>query len=97
MSVGAGVSDWYTYHISNDIPNFTVDYLSGSPLRNRDLYVRTAPISQISQARTPMLIQHGTEDRRVPFSKAMELYRGLQEMGAPVELYAFPGMGHPIT
>jgi acylaminoacyl-peptidase len=44
-----------------------------------------------------MLIQHGTEDRRVPFSNAMELYRGLKEMGVPVELYAFPGMGHPIT
>ena len=97
VSVGAGVSDWYTYHISNDIPDFTVDYLSGSPFRNRDLYVRTAPISQISQARTPMLIQHGTEDRRVPFSNAMELYRGLKEIGVPVELYAFPGMGHPIT
>ena len=97
VSVGAGISDWYTYHISNDIPDFTVDYLSGSPFRNRDLYTKTSPISGIAQAKTPMLIQHGTEDRRVPFSNAMELYRGLKEMGVPVELYAFPGMGHPIT
>lgn len=44
-----------------------------------------------------MLIQHGTEDRRVTFSEAMELCRGLQEMGVPVELYAFPGTGHPTT
>ncbi|NHJ83931.1 MAG: S9 family peptidase, partial [Asgard group archaeon] len=28
VSVGAGVSDWYTYHISNDIPDFTTHYLS---------------------------------------------------------------------
>jgi dipeptidyl aminopeptidase/acylaminoacyl peptidase len=96
-SVGAGVSDWYTYHISNDIPDFTVDYLSGSPFRDRELYVKTAPISQIAQARTPLLIQHGAEDRRVPLSNAMELYRGLKEMGVPVELFVFPGMGHPIT
>jgi len=97
VSVGAGVSDWYTYHISNDIPDFTVDYLSGSPFRDRDLYVKTAPISQLARAQTPMLIQHGTEDRRVPLSNAMELYRGLQEMGVPVELFVFPGMAHPIT
>jgi dipeptidyl aminopeptidase/acylaminoacyl peptidase len=97
VSVGAGVSDWYTYHISNDIPDFTVDYLSGSPFRNRDLYLKTAPISNIANARTPMLIQHGSEDRRVPLSNAMELYRGLKEMGVPVELFVFPGMGHPIT
>ena len=97
VSVGAGVSDWYTYHISNDIPDFTVDYLSGSPFRERTLYEQTAPISNIANARTPMLIQHGSEDRRVPLSNAMELYRGLKEMGVPVELFIFPGMGHPIT
>jgi dipeptidyl aminopeptidase/acylaminoacyl peptidase len=97
VSVGAGVSDWYTYHISNDIPDFTADYLSGSPFRDRDLYIKTAPISRLAEARTPMLIQHGTEDRRVPLSNAMELYRGLKEMGVPVELFIFPDMAHPIT
>lgn len=97
VSVGAGISDWYTYHISNDIPDFTRDYLSGSPFRDRALYQKTAPISNLSQAKTPMLIQHGSEDRRVPLSNATELYRGLKEMGIPVELFIFPGMGHPIT
>lgn len=97
VSVGAGISDWYTYHISNDIPYFTTDYLSGSPFRNRDLYTKSAPISNLANAQTPMLIQHGADDRRVPLSNGIELYRGLQEMGVPVELFIFPGMGHPIT
>ena len=97
VSVGAGISDWYTYHISNDIPDFTRDYLSGSPFRDRALYEKTAPISNLSRAKTPMLIQHGSDDRRVPLSNATELYRGLKEMGVPVELFIFPGMGHPIT
>ena len=97
VSVGAGVSDWYTYHISNDIPDFTRDYLSGSPFQDRALYEKTAPISNLSNAKTPMLIQHGSEDRRVPLSNATELYRGLKEMGVPVELFIYPGMGHPIT
>lgn len=97
VSVGAGISDWYTYHISNDIPYFTTDYLSGSPFQNRTFYAPTAPISNLANACTPMLIQHGTDDHRVPVSNAMELYRGLQAMGVPVELYLYPGMGHPIT
>jgi dipeptidyl aminopeptidase/acylaminoacyl peptidase len=97
VSVGAGVSDWYTYHISNDVPDFTVQYLSGSPFRDRDLYIKTAPMSNIANAKTPMLIQHGWEDRRVPVSNAMELYRGLKEMDVHVELFVYPGMGHPIT
>jgi dipeptidyl aminopeptidase/acylaminoacyl peptidase len=97
VSVGAGISDWYTYHISNDIPDFTRDYLSGSPFRDRSLYHQTAPISNLSNAKTPMLIQHGSDDQRVPLSNATELYRGLKEMGVPVELFIFPGMAHPIT
>ena len=97
VSVGAGISDWYTYHISNDIPDFTRDYLSGSPFRDRALYAKTAPISNLSRAKTPMLIQHGSDDRRVPLSNATELYRGLKDMGVPAELFIFPGMGHPIT
>lgn len=97
VSVGAGVSDWYTYHISNDVPHFTMDYLSGSPFRDRDLYNKTAPMSNIAQAKTPTLIQHGEDDQRVPLSNALELYRGLREMQVPAELFVFPGMGHPIT
>ena len=46
-------------------------------------------------ASTPMLIQHGTDDRRVPLSNATELYRGLKAMGVPVELFVFPGMAPP--
>jgi len=97
VSVGAGIADWYTYHISNDIPSFTTDYLSGSPFRDRERYIQTAPMSNLANAKTPTLIQHGSDDRRVPLSNATELYRGLQEMGVPVELFIFPGMGHPIT
>jgi dipeptidyl aminopeptidase/acylaminoacyl peptidase len=97
VSVGAGISDWYTYHVSNDIPDFTTDYLSGSPFRDRQLYIKTAPISNLANADTPMLIQHGENDHRVPFSDAMELYRGLKEMGIPVELMMFNGMPHGIT
>ncbi|MBN1668851.1 MAG: S9 family peptidase [Anaerolineales bacterium] len=97
VSVGAGISDWYTYHISNDIPRFTIDYLSGSPFRDRSRYDQTAPIRALSEKSAPALIQHGSDDRRVPLSNAMELYRGLQEMGVPTELFIFPGFGHPIT
>ncbi len=97
VSVGAGISDWYTYHVSNDIPHFTTEYLSGSPFRDRSLYEKTAPMSGLAGAKTPVLIQHGSDDQRVPLSNAKELYRGLKEMGVPVELFIFPGMGHPIT
>lgn len=97
ISIGAGVSDWYMYHVANDIPFFTTHYLSVSPFRDRTLYEKTAPISKIKDAKTPALIQHGEKDVRVPISNAKELYRGFKEMGIPVELFIFPEMAHPIT
>jgi dipeptidyl aminopeptidase/acylaminoacyl peptidase len=97
VSVGAGVSDWYTYHVGNDLPQFTTHYLSGTPFKNRDLYVKTAPMSKIKEAKTPTLIQHGAKDQRVPLLSATELYRGLKDMDVPVELFVFPEMAHPIA
>ena len=97
VSVGAGISDWYTYHISNDIPQFTTHYLGASPFDDREIYRTTAPIEGLSGNTAPMLIQHGARDQRVPLSNAMELFRGLQDMDVPVELFVFPEMAHPIT
>jgi dipeptidyl aminopeptidase/acylaminoacyl peptidase len=97
VSVGAGISDWYTYRVSNDIPQFTDHYLGSSPFDDREIYRETAPIERLSGDTAPMLIQHGENDQRVPLSNAMELFRGLQDKGVPVELFVYPGMGHPIT
>ena len=97
ISVGAGISDWYTYHITTDIPHFTKSYLSGSPFRDLSLYVKTAPMTKISEAKTPTIIQHGAKDQRVPFTNATELYRGLKEMGVPTKLFVYSEMAHPIT
>ncbi len=55
---------------------------------------RTSPITYIRQACTPALIQHGDQDARVPYANARELHRGLKDMGVPVQLVSFKGMGH---
>ncbi|MFH0850994.1 MAG: S9 family peptidase [Candidatus Bathyarchaeota archaeon] len=97
VSVGAGISDWYTYRVSNDIPYFTDHYLGGTPWDRGEVYEKTAPMSAIDRAHTPMLIQHGGKDQRVPLSDGMELYRALKDKGVPVEMFIYPEMAHPIT
>lgn len=98
VSVGAGISDWYTYAVSNDIPDFTRDFLGVNLFdADRSALTASAPIAGLDGADTPMLIQHGAKDQRVPLSNAMELYRGLQERGVPVELFVYPDFAHPVT
>ena len=97
ISVGAGISDWMTYYVSTDIHPFTRQYLKGTPWSDPAIYARTSPITYITQASTPTLIQHGELDRRVPISNAYELYQGLLDVGVPARLIVYKGFGHGIT
>ncbi len=97
VSVGAGISDWYSYYITTDIREFTRDYLSSNPFKNRDIYNKTSPMSKINQANTPALIQIGEFDKRVPPVNATELYRGLKDKGVPTHLFVFNGFPHGIN
>jgi len=97
ISVGAGISDWATYYVSTDITPFTREYLKATPWEDKAIYEKTSPITTISQASTPTLIQHGELDHRVPISDAYELYRGLQDRHVPSRLIVYKGFGHGIT
>jgi dipeptidyl aminopeptidase/acylaminoacyl peptidase len=96
ISVGAGISDWSTYYVSTDITPFTRQYLRATPWDDPGIYAKTSPITTIRQARTPTLIQHGSEDRRVPVPDAFELYRGLLDQNVDARLILYTGFGHGI-
>ena len=96
ISVGAGISDWMTYYVGTDIHPFTRHYLENTPWNDQEVYRKTSPITNIKNAKTPTMIQHGELDRRVPISNAYELYQGLQDQGVPVRFYVYKGFGHGI-
>jgi dipeptidyl aminopeptidase/acylaminoacyl peptidase len=97
ISAGAGISDWMTYYVSTDITPFTRQYLHATPWDDPDVYAKTSPITTIKQAKTPTLIQLGSNDKRVPVPDSFELYRGLQDQGVESRLQLFTGFGHGIN
>jgi dipeptidyl aminopeptidase/acylaminoacyl peptidase len=97
ISVGAGISNWATYYYNTDITPFTVQYLGKDPIAEPAIYQKTSPMSYIQKAKTPTLIQHGENDRRVPIANAYELRQGLEDRGAKVEMIVYKGYGHGIT
>jgi dipeptidyl aminopeptidase/acylaminoacyl peptidase len=97
ISVGAGISNWMTYYVSTDIHPFTRQYLKGTPWSDPDIYDLTSPMTNINQAKTPTLIQHGELDRRVPTPNAYELYQGLQDVGVDTRLIIYKDLGHGIS
>ncbi|MET0464425.1 MAG: S9 family peptidase [Chitinophagaceae bacterium] len=97
ISVGAGISNWVTYYVNTDITPFTRQYLKADPWKDMNVYLKTSPMTNITKARTPTLIQHGEFDKRVPLPNAYELYRGLQDRNIPSKLIVYKGFGHGIT
>jgi len=96
ISVGAGISDWATYYYNTDITPFTIQYLGMDPIADPAIYQKTSPMSYIQTAKTPTLIQHGENDRRVPIANAYELRQGLEDRGVKVEMVVYKGHGHGI-
>jgi dipeptidyl aminopeptidase/acylaminoacyl peptidase len=97
VSVGAGISDWMTYYVNTDIHPFTRQYLKGTPWDDPEIYRKTSPISYVSRAQTPTLIQHGDQDKRVPPPNAFELFQALRDRNVPAKLILYKGFGHGIN
>ncbi len=97
ISVGAGISDWMTYYVNTDIHPFTRQYLKATPWENPEIYAKTSPMTNINNASTPTLIQHGEFDKRVPIPNAYQLLQGLRDKGIPTKLVVYKGFGHGIT
>jgi len=97
VSVGAGISDWSTYYVNTDIHPFTRQYLKATPWDDPEIYRKTSPITYVNRAKTPTLIQHGDQDKRVPPPNSFELYQALKDRGVPVKLILYKGFGHPIN
>jgi dipeptidyl aminopeptidase/acylaminoacyl peptidase len=97
ISVGAGISNWATYYYNTDITPFTIQYLGKDPIADPAIYQKTSPMSYIQKAKTPTLIQHGENDKRVPIANAYELRQGLEDRGVKAEMVVYKGYGHGIT
>jgi dipeptidyl aminopeptidase/acylaminoacyl peptidase len=97
ISVGAGISNWATYYFNTDITPFTMNYLGADPVTDPEIYRKTSPMGYVKGAKTPTLIQHGENDRRVPIANAYELRQALEDRGVPVTMVVYKGFGHGIN
>jgi dipeptidyl aminopeptidase/acylaminoacyl peptidase len=94
---GAGVINLTSFYGTTDIQWFTENYQRGTPWRRADSYRAQSPITHVGQVKTPTLIYHGDEDRRVPMEQSEQLYVSLRERGVPTQFVRYPREGHGIA
>lgn len=94
--MAVGISNQISKVGTSDIPDEM--FLVHNRLRPWDdwqLFLERSPVYWAHRSRTPLLILHGTEDKRVNPGQSMEMYRHLKLRGqAPVRLIFYPGEGH---
>ena len=97
--MGAGPSDWGMMTLTSDMPTFEAALGGDKPWDGPGPHRadQLSPISFARAVRTPLLILHGRDDRRVPVSQAIGFHRALREVGVPVELVIYPREGHGIA
>jgi dipeptidyl aminopeptidase/acylaminoacyl peptidase len=92
--MGAGISDWRTYYYNTDITQFTVEYFGATPFDDPDVYALTSPVTYLDEDATPVLIQHGETDARVPIANGYQLRQALLDAGVEARMLVYSGMGH---
>jgi dipeptidyl aminopeptidase/acylaminoacyl peptidase len=93
-SAGASLSD-LTDIVLSEGGEFIVQYFK-QPWENRASYVAHSPLTFADRVTTPLLIQHGEVDPRVPIAGAWKFYRTLKTMGKTVEFDIYPRGGHVL-
>lgn len=96
---GAGISDWDAHIMASDAPWYNVESIGKAPWEtsaDNTKARRGSPIWHMKHIKTPILILHGEDDVRVPFSQAVAFHRGCLHHNVPCEFVAYPREGHVI-
>jgi len=65
--------------------------------KNLEFLRRISPIAKIDRIKTPLMVIHGKNDPRVPYTEAEQIVEALKKRGAAVEYKLFDDEGHGIS
>lgn len=92
-SAAASISDLADQYFLSDGGDFMAEYFK-RPWEARDSYFAHSPLNFAEKVTTPLLIQHGERDLRVPIANAWKFYRALKALGKTVEFDIYPRSSH---
>ena len=96
-SAGAGANDLISMYSQTDIPEFYHTYLGPKPWEDWDLYEERSAYRHVENVTTPLLIQVGEHDERVPAEQSIQFFEAVRAIGkAPTELVLYPNQPHGV-
>jgi dipeptidyl aminopeptidase/acylaminoacyl peptidase len=71
-----------------------VTYVRAAAVVGDSTFDVVSALTFVDRVTTPLLIQHGAADPRVPPGQSLEMYRALRDRGKTVELVLYPREQH---
>ncbi len=96
-SIGAPVVDLASQNMTDDIGGFLPSYMKKQPWEDWTVYNDHSPLRFVQNVKTPVLLQHGEADIRVPFSQGVMFYNALKRREVPVRFLVLPRQPHGPT
>jgi len=93
-SIGAPVVDLSHQNLTDDIEGFLPSYFKANPWDDWSKFDAHSPLRFVQNVNTPVMLQHGEADARVPFSNSVMFYNALRRRNVPVRLLALPRQPH---
>lgn len=90
----AGVFDLRSFYYSTEELWFPNHDFGGRYDERRDAYERWNPANHVDQWRTPMLVIHGENDFRIPYTQSLMAFTALQQRDIPSRLVIYPDENH---
>lgn len=94
-----GVYDFATFFGEGNAWRLVAWAMGGHPFdpRFKQILDRNNIMNYVSRIRTPLLIEHASNDLRTGVSQSEMLYRALKELNRPVEYVRYPDTGHDMS
>ena len=93
-SIGAPVVNLISQDGTSDIAEFLHSYNKKYYWEDFDTYTLQSPLRYVGNVKTPVMLQHGEADERVPLSQSKEFYLALKRRGIPARMLVLPRQPH---
>lgn len=93
-SIGAPVVNLISQDGTSDIAEFLRSYNKKYFWEDFDVYTLQSPLRYVGNVSTPVMLQHGEADARVPVSQSKEFYLALKRRNIPARLLILPRQPH---
>jgi dipeptidyl aminopeptidase/acylaminoacyl peptidase len=84
--------DWSD--MSNDYKQYGMPVLVGDPVKDAAQLAATSPLKRAGEIKIPILLAHGSVDRRVPIVHARKFVSAAQDAGVDIEMVDYFDEGH---